>query len=372
MNGTTSEMREEPIAGRQPQRPPISPALLRGGRELTAYFEKRLASFRAEYEERIRTLTQERDAALASRASNTPGPVDNALLYHEIENLRQENENFKNERARWERAEIQHANERLTWENEIRRLRVENREAAQAREELLKAQEAWQQERAALQQQYETLRRESDAKLQEVIASKDAIIQELEARAKWLESAQAGQSVEQPTVRDSDQNKFDALDIFQSPPQPESTYHPSSSTTMGTISSINSPTSDNVAMQVDEPSRPSPPKSPTVTLRGGHSPTGTMHDGRSPSPSVARSPTMFSVSSDPRPPVDRPEPTRLVIRVPPPSDPVRKPLKSPVSPVTEEERKTIVQIPPMQGSSDGGSPSKTSTTSVSSPGSSSS
>ncbi|OJT13148.1 hypothetical protein TRAPUB_10303 [Trametes pubescens] len=163
------------------------------------------------------------------------------------------------------------------------------------------------------------------------------------------------------------------------------------SSTLGTMTPIKSPSLDSVPMQVrepqplalpqsfepeldaffasflrdsdaqvdDPPAADSPPRSPTITLRGGQS------------PSVARSLTMFSVTATSHSSTTATR--RLVIRVPPSVGPVRKPIKSPVSPSTAEEMRTIVHVrSPSQDSSDAGSPTKSSDTSTSSSGSSSS
>lgn len=162
------------------------------------------------------------------------------------------------------------------------------------------------------------------------------------------------------------------------------------SSTLGTMTPLKSPSLDSVRMQVrepqpisppqsfepeldalfasflrdaqvdDPPAADSPPRSPTFTLRGAQS------------PSVARSPTMFSVTATSHSSTTATR--RLVIRVPPSVGPARKPIKSPVSPSTAEELRTIVHVrSPSQDSSDAGSPIKPSSdTSTSSPGSESS
>ncbi|KAI8976655.1 hypothetical protein BD414DRAFT_580362 [Trametes punicea] len=382
MNGTTPGIPQghHTLRNDVQRSPHISPALLQGAREISAILERRMAALRAEYEQKIQALTRERDELLAHNAAGAALPQE---VSEELEALRQERERHSEERARWE-------DERASWEEE-RSQWSQEREVSQEKlsryqkecEELQNTQKELQLENSRMQGDYEQ-------KLQELAASKDASIANLEERIKWLEAAQDA-PLEQPTTS-LDQNQFDPLDIFcspqQSPVQPER-----SSGTRGTAS----PSRDPVPMQVrthlslafpfdfeseldailaplldaqiDEPhiSTPSPPKSPTITLREAHSPpkspTITLRGGRS--PSTTRSPTMFSSSSAPlsssSAAATGSSSSRLAIRVPPPSTgKVRKSIKPPVTPPTEEERRTIVHVPPMRDSSIEGSPSKSS------------
>ncbi|RPD55965.1 hypothetical protein L227DRAFT_579182 [Lentinus tigrinus ALCF2SS1-6] len=83
--------------------PRVSPALLRGAMELTAIFEQRTAKLRSEYDEKIRILVQERDAALA-RTPVSSQEERNAIakeraacksLQQQVEALQKENEELK-------------------------------------------------------------------------------------------------------------------------------------------------------------------------------------------------------------------------------------------------------------------------------------
>ncbi|EIW55260.1 uncharacterized protein TRAVEDRAFT_66522 [Trametes versicolor FP-101664 SS1] len=351
MNGTPSTVPTDHHA--EMQRPPqISQALLQGALEISAIFERRVTDLRADYENTIRALVQERDALLARSNANT-GPEVNGPLIEELEALRMQSESWRQERAQLERTLADYTNERANSAQERTRLEQECEKLRQAREEL-------QNDRTALLQECGRIQSEKDIKLQEsqeIITAKDASIQELEARVRWLESMQAASPSQPPTVLD--QNQFDPVDIFQSPLRLEA--YATMSSTLGTMTPIKSPSLDSVPMQVDDPpAADSPPRSPTFTLRGAQS------------PSVARSPTMFSVTATSHSSTTATR--RLVIRVPPSVGPARKPIKSPVSPSTAEELRMIVHVrSPSQDSSDAGSPTKPSSdTSTSSPGSESS
>lgn len=180
------------------QRPPqISQALLQGALEISAIFERRVTDLRADYENIIRALVQERDALLARSNANT-GPEVNGPLIEELEALRMQSESWRQERAQLERTLADYTNERANSAQERARLEQECEELRQAREEL-------QNERTALLQECGRIQSEKDIKLQEsqeIITAKDASIQELEARVRWLESIQAASPSQPPTVLD--------------------------------------------------------------------------------------------------------------------------------------------------------------------------
>ncbi|CDO77072.1 hypothetical protein BN946_scf184473.g16 [Trametes cinnabarina] len=335
--GPTAVQREQPgqnapQAPRQVQRQPqISQALLQGAREISAILERRMANLRAEYEEKLKMITRERDELLAqsSRGAEIPEAIAN-----ELEALRDERDGHEQEHVQWETERTALLKERARYQEECEELR---KAQATLREEVLHLQK----------------------KLEEEVATKDAAIASLEERVKVLEATNA------PDQRPAtvDQNPFDLLDVSHSPRLSDSAMPPDIfSSTLGTIS----PQQDSVPMQVRTPPSlalpfdlgaefddlftslgpdQSPPKSPTITIRGGQS------------PSVARSPTLVSLAGA----SSSSSATRLVIRVPPaPSGSAqkpRKPIKPPITPPTEEEMMNFIHVPRMQDSSDEVSPS---------------
>ncbi|OJT13149.1 hypothetical protein TRAPUB_10304 [Trametes pubescens] len=184
------------------QRPPqISQALMQGALEISAIFEKRLADLRADYEKTIRALAQERDALLARRTD----PEVNGTLVTELESLRMQSESWRQERAQLEHTLADYTNERANSAQEREMLLQDRLRLEQECEELRRAREQWQNERAALLQECGRMQSERDIKVQEsqeVIAAKDASIQELEARVRWLESTQGASPSQPPTVLD--------------------------------------------------------------------------------------------------------------------------------------------------------------------------
>ncbi|KAI0350893.1 hypothetical protein OH77DRAFT_1593282 [Trametes cingulata] len=386
-----------------PARPEqISQALLDGARELSALLEKRVATLRAEYEDRLRALTQERDGLLAKLGD---GSANIARSAEDFDAFQQERASWQQDRAEWWRLQARHVTERGAWEEE-RRLLVEERDRLrQEAEELRKAREEWESERVSLRQQLEQAQLEQEKQLQELAAAKIATIDGLEAQVQWLEAAQNDPGAQLDAGFNP--SEFDPLNILQSPPR--STTYAGMSSTLGTSTPARSPSQDPMAMQVrtppptflpldvgwefdwylaplpdaqvDAPRPQSPSKSPTLSLRGGQSPPkptvirdhGAQSPPKSPtitlrggqSPATARSPTMSSVARTSQSSSLKSAPTRLFIRVPPSTGKTRKPIKPPPSPPTEEERKLIVHVPPSQNVSDEGSPSKSSTTSSS-------
>ncbi|KAI0367682.1 hypothetical protein BV20DRAFT_970246 [Pilatotrama ljubarskyi] len=397
MNGAEPSRAKAPSAPRRDGERPehLSQALLEGARELSALFEKRVASIRADYEEKIRALMQERESLILGG-----GSAKHTQLAEAPDAFQQERESWQQDRAEWRRTQAQHASERESWEKERQSLLEERDKLRQEAEALRKAREGWQKERAILQQQLEQARLEHETKLEELTAATTATIEGLQLRVQWLEGG--------PEARlhsAIDQIQFNSLDIFQSPPR--SATYAGMSSTLGTSTPIRSPSQDPMAMQVGTPppmsfpfdvgseldwlfapdlhdqvdgpppaqsppksptlslrGGPSPPRSPTVTARGGHSPpkspTITLRGGQS--PAASRTPAPFSVV---RASQSSSEPKRLFIRVPPSTGKPRKPIKPPPSPPTEEERNLVVHVPPSQNASDGASPSKSSTTSSS-------
>ncbi|OSC96595.1 hypothetical protein PYCCODRAFT_1462379 [Trametes coccinea BRFM310] len=309
----------------RPGQPQVSQALLQGAREIASILERRIANVKAEYEDKLKLITRERDELLAQKAS--PGIPQ--IVADELEALRDDRDGHEQERAQWEIERGAFLQERARYQQECEALRKSQQE---------------------LQEEVMRIRH----RMEEEVATRDATIAALQERVKLLEAAQnphAHAEQQQPKV--PDQTDFDTLDVFQSPRQSDPAGPPQlSSSTLDTIS----PSQDSVPMQVDvpPPAASSPHQSPPLTLGGGQSPpkspTITVPGGQS--PSIARSPTMVSQSGAPTSSSSG-SATRLVIRVPPPpTKNARKPIKPPISPPTEEEQRIFVHVPRQKNSSD--------------------
>ncbi|KAI0825189.1 hypothetical protein BC628DRAFT_300130 [Trametes gibbosa] len=309
----------------------VSQALVQGALELSAIVEKRIARIRADYQGQINALTQQVNALIAQKNVSVRSAEHDALM-REVENLRRESESWRQDRAGWERAHVEFENARTNWQHDRNAL-LEDRERLNKECETLRTTlEESQRERDALQQQLQTSQRENDEKIRQAVAS---AVHELETRARWSEATQPVSTPEQNAVLDSPQRLQE---------------YPTMSSTLGTIASTRFPSPHDVSMQHDNipVDREASPQSPTVTLHGGQSPP------ESPRIRVPGASLQGSRAA------------RLVIRVPPPTGPVRKPIKPPVSPPTKEELQTIARVPIQRDSSDHGSPAKASDASTSS------
>ncbi|KAH9886073.1 hypothetical protein C8Q73DRAFT_716839 [Cubamyces lactineus] len=323
MNGVIADTSTQQTVAREPQRPvQISQALARGAQEISALFERRTAALRAEYEAKIHALATEREAL---RAYGIVTPEDAQALLDELDDLRQERDGHTQERAEW-----------MKERDDLLRGRQE-REAECA--ELRRAREALLQERATFEEAVDhRVKAECETKMQEIVTAKDAVIAGLEERIRWLE---ANQSVPLQQTTSFDQTQSELLDMPHSPSS--STVYPDMSSTLSTISHVQSP------MQVDEQSTAAPlfSRSSTITLQGGTSPPG--------APSEATAPMLGSTAGVPQSPTPGAAPSRLVIRLPPATK-GRHPIKPPITPPTAEELKTLVHVPLQRNSSDESSP----------------
>ncbi|KAH9849815.1 hypothetical protein C2E23DRAFT_888033 [Lenzites betulinus] len=380
----------------------VSQALVQGALELSAIVDRRLTRIREEHQAQINALTQQVNALVAQNNGGVR-PEEHDALVREVEALRRESESWRQDRAGWDRANVEFENVRANWLQDREALSQDRERLQKECEGLRAALEESQRERTALQQQLENLQTSSDERMKEAVA---AAVHELEARVRWLEATQSMPPPEQPTVLD--QTDIDPLDIFQSPQHLQE--YPAMSSTLGTMTSTRSPSPLDVSMQVGMPQTVSlispfefnpdidaffapilagqlddppvghevSPQSPTVTLRGGQSPPAspTIAIRRGTTSSVARSSTLMSITATATSSQSSGA-ARFVIRVPPSSEPVRKPIKTPISPPSKEELEMLVHVPTQKDSSSPvGSPAakstKSSSTSSSSPGSSSS
>ncbi|KAI0642553.1 hypothetical protein C8Q79DRAFT_982657 [Trametes meyenii] len=350
MNGVQPP-KELPMPHREaPHRVPISQALLQGTREISALFETRLSAFRVGYEAKIQELIQERDALLASQGD----AINQAVAADALAALQGECEQWEQTRAQSECMRAEYATESAKWEEERKAILEERKRMEDERAQLQKEREEWRKERDAMQNEIQRVQSESDKKLRELVLSKDTTIATLEMRVKALESIRNGSPGPRPPSSPQ-QNQVDPMDVFRATPL--SMTFADMSSTLGSATPTKSPSLDPAPMQVDVDGQPepptSPPMSPTTTLRGGRSPSMGRSSTLGTFPSVSNVSTMEST------------PRRLVIRVPPSVGKVRKPIKPPVSPGTEQERNTVAHVPPSRDSSDAGSPAKSSSGSTS-------
>lgn len=120
--------------------------MLRGAKELSTIFEQRTAQLKAEYEEKIRVLTQERDAALAQCSEDRTQDSD-IMHVAELVALRTERDNllqgsqWQEERARWEQEHERWQEQLMKWAEEKNAIAKERRALEQQVKDLIKEKE---------------------------------------------------------------------------------------------------------------------------------------------------------------------------------------------------------------------------------------
>ncbi|KAI1784870.1 hypothetical protein LXA43DRAFT_1040670 [Ganoderma leucocontextum] len=286
MNGPAPQQAVQGGHSRAGDSPRLSAALIRGAQKLTELFEKRTAALRADYEQRIRVLTTERDALLAASRGQTSQVPTEAADGSELEALRaehlvllreradreQERAAWDQERAEWNKERAMAQGERANWKEE--RLMVEaerarwvekrtmNNERTRWEESLTRERDSLLEEREQcrevckdLEDELSRVRHELQVSktgygsLQEQLAFRNASVMALETRVRQLEEAGA------PGVRahtnadgtEDQQEVFNPLAYIRSPAR---------STTLPTISaqtttlSLKSPLLDPVSTQV--------------------------------------------------------------------------------------------------------------------------
>ncbi|KAI0720792.1 hypothetical protein C8T65DRAFT_632825 [Cerioporus squamosus] len=322
--------------------PRVSPALLRGARELTMIFEQRTAKIKGELEEKIRVLTQERDAALVQAS----GHSQEAVVARVAQELRLERDTWLQERSQWDQERSQFERERSQWTKEREIWEQERAKWAEEKSAFAQEREA----RRALEQQVEVLKNEKE-ELKEAISSMLGAA----ARVQSGEMQQGGSG----SLRENDANQR-YVSVLEAVPQAHS---PARSTTLqtlassSTLSTLKSPSQEPVPMQLDSPiPLPAPsPKSPRVPVQARASPfpaqsSITAGDSSSRSPGVAGGPsgsqTAASTSKSPK--------WKLVIRIPPSNEPPRRLIKPPLTPPAPEESMEVIHWPRPPPSDDEG------------------
>ncbi|TFK89291.1 hypothetical protein K466DRAFT_34347 [Polyporus arcularius HHB13444] len=220
--------------------PRISPALLRGAKELTTIFEKRTAKLKDEYEEKIRVLIKERDAALveASEGRSQGSDIGHAA---QLAALRAEHDS---ERVQWEKERSQWQEERGRWEQERARGSEQLMKWATETNAIAKEREA----RQALERQVEVLRKEKEDLKEAMNSVLGAAAQVQDAEVQPL----AGGSLGEMRA-----NQSHGLALEATPPlSPARSMTLRTMASSGTLSTLKSPSQEPVPMQGLPPSHP--------------------------------------------------------------------------------------------------------------------
>ncbi|PIL23616.1 hypothetical protein GSI_14929 [Ganoderma sinense ZZ0214-1] len=374
--------------------PRLSGALMRGAQRLTDIFEIRTATLKADYEERIRALTAQRDALLAASQGQPFQGSTKLADGSEMEALHSERSMFlreradrerdrmawDRERAEWNKERARAQEERASWNEErllveAERVRLDEERTrgnvegtrweetnlllTRERASLLEERNQWLRVRRDLEDELSRVRHELQVTkvgygtLQEQLALKNASVMALETRVRQLEEAGAlGVRPHADADGTEDQQEvFDPLDYIRSPAR---------STTLATIStqsstlSVKSPSLDPVSTQLARPA-PSPP-AVTFLLDCPPSPTkANIASGICDDSLTTDVPTLVEgsdVHSQSATSVMVTPPRRLVIRIPPSGGKTRKSLKPPPPQLTAEERRSIVFVPRRPDSDD--------------------
>nr|VWP02525.1 FAD-binding monooxygenase BOA2 (EC (Botcinic acid biosynthesis cluster A protein 2) [Ganoderma boninense] len=276
--------------------PRISAALIRGAQQFTNIFEIRTAALRADYEERIRALTAQRDALLgASQGQPFQGlaapaegseiealRAERAIFLRERADRERERTAWDQERAEWHQERARAQEERVSWNEErllveAERVRLDeertrgNVEGTRWDENtllltrehaaLLEERKQWLRIRKDLEDELSRVRHELQVTkvgygtLQEQLASKNVSIMTLETRVRQLEEAGASgvRAHADADGAEDQQDVFEPLDFIRSPAR---------STTLATISaqsstlSVKSPSLQPISTQVRPESPP--------------------------------------------------------------------------------------------------------------------